>query len=183
MPHSTPKRCVNDMPWLVSITPLGKPVVPDVYNSKATSSGAPSWPGSAWPAEPRQAWYSSPSVNTFCTPGNCLAASVSKCASPGDVTITLGCASATMACISNGANRQFKPVRMAPILLHANMSSKHSAQFFVSKATRSPTPTPPACKAFAVCELRSCNCANVQVSPSNVRAGADGRSWASWRSI
>ena len=31
MPHdSAAKRGVNDMPWLVSMTPLGKPVVPEV---------------------------------------------------------------------------------------------------------------------------------------------------------
>ena len=31
---------------LVSMTPLGNPVVPDVYNCIDTSSGTPTWPGS-----------------------------------------------------------------------------------------------------------------------------------------
>jgi len=42
IPHdSAAKRGVNDMAWLVNITPLGKPVVPEVYSNKATSSGSP----------------------------------------------------------------------------------------------------------------------------------------------
>ena len=41
MPQDSPSRGVYDMPWLVSITPFGRPVVPEVYKTRLTSSGSP----------------------------------------------------------------------------------------------------------------------------------------------
>ena len=117
---SDPIRPVYSMPPLVSITPLGTPVVPEVYNSSATSPGAPGPPGSVVEAALRQASYSAPSsrVVACSTP-----AAGSKSRSVAPTMISFGVESAAMAAISGAASRQLSPTTIAPILLHPNTIS------------------------------------------------------------
>ena len=71
----------------------------------------------------------------------------------------------------------------APILAQPKTTSKNSALFLSSTATRAPCRTPAAVRACATCELRASSSAKVRVTDPQVTAGESGRVRACSRTI
>ena len=179
-PHTSVARSlVYAVLRLVSSTPFGTPVVPDVYSSNTGSSAATSMRRSFRGAVASQSSYSASSDLSWVVPADHPDSTARRDACSSATTITFGEASTTIAAISAGASRQFRPTRMAPTLLHPKASSKNTGWFFESTATRSPGPTPAAASASAAALLRRSRSAKLSVVSAKVSAGASGRVAAS----
>src|SRR3954452_7705088 len=92
--------------WVVS-TPLGTPVVPDVYICRTGSSASPRAPGSTGDAAASHASYSSPTVTTRRSCGTPAATSTATSTNSGPANNTGAAASVTIADSSRAASRQF----------------------------------------------------------------------------
>ena len=134
----------SSMWWMLSfpsITPLGSPVVPDVYSCRAMSSTAPSYPVSRGArsaiqsskptlrarseAPPRSASVlGSPSTTTRRTDGSPLAMPARQGRNSGCTTSTSARASSMTAAISAGARRQLTATFTAPARDPPNSTSK-----------------------------------------------------------
>ena len=80
-------------------------------------------------------------------------------------TIVVAPASAMMNASSSGTRRQFSGTAVAPSLAMAKYDSSNSTEFIISRATRSPRPTPSSSSTWAVRLTRSLSSANVKRRP------------------
>ena len=102
-------------------TPLGTPVVPDVYICTITSAASPRPPGSRGSCASIQRSYSSP---TTISAGGRTCSATSRKAGPA---ISTGASESARTAASSGtASRQLSGTSTAPILLAANSSSTTS---------------------------------------------------------
>ena len=144
--------------WLC-ITPLGSPVVPEVYMMNSRSSSAPAISGSLAGCAPVQARVvlreARPRVPPTCTQVRRSVLSPRRCSSAttgakfSAYSSTVAPESFRMNSSSSATSRQFSGTFTAPILATAKKVSMNSAPFISSSATRSPCLTPDARSAWA----------------------------------
>ncbi len=129
---------------LVSITPFGSPVVPDVYSWNATSAPAPAAPGSVGALRREAALRSRASgrdrrSRRSSRPTRVSGSIFSMCGTnSGPTMTTLAPASSMICAISVGASRQLTATFTALSFASANVVSKYSMPFLSRNATRSP---------------------------------------------
>ena len=134
------RTAVTRLAWLSS-TPLGRPVVPAEYGTRATAAGS----AAAGPSDVDSSVDSgvapgaAPSTTTCRTPGSPRAASTSR----GVVTTTVAPASASCAAASRSVHFGFSAVTAAPARIAASAQAAQGGVFGDQRATVSPGRTPP----------------------------------------
>lgn len=135
-----PASCAANIPLislrLLSSTPFGIPVVPEVYICIAVSSGRPGTAGSSGGCVSRQAMKSgqswmAPSIETRCAkliPERAISAAMG--ANPAPTNRIVAPKSARMFAASAGASRQFTGMITAFALRQTNNNSKNKSEFF-----------------------------------------------------
>ena len=135
------------LPW-VSMAPLGRPVVPEVYMMMATSSVLTSLSlASAAAPETTSSYTSQSPPSDACSARKWRTLRSDRTESTSSMnsaptTIVCTPASLTMKASSGPARRKFKGTKTAPSLPQAKSTSRNSGTLIVSTATRSPWQTP-----------------------------------------
>ena len=186
-PNST--RCAKffhaKFAW-VSMTPFGRPVVPDVYISRCTSSPA-TWTRGGTTAAARSSVSgvhpsACPAIDTrssvFSMP---FVASFARSSSASSHTSARASECSRMYRTSGAASRQLIGIAIAPRWLAAKIVSRNSMQLYDSKPTTSPMPTPRSWRPAASAPERSTISPYVTVSSPNTASGMLGvrRAWCS----
>src|SRR3954447_15575247 len=159
-------------------TPLGTPVVPDVYIWSTGSSASPLAPGSTGSVSASHVSYSSPTATTRTSCVTPAATSAATSMNSGPATSTGAPASVMIAVSSGAASRQFNGTATAPILAAAASNSTTSGALRSRCATRDPGPAPAASSAWESRLERSSSCAYVTVRARCRTAGCEGRAAA-----
>ena len=150
-----------------SITPLGRPVVPEEYITRQTSSGSTASARPVGVAAASRASYSSPSAPSGVTSTMCSSERRSRIfsiagRSSAPTTSTLAPQSLRTKSSSSPASRKLMIALAAPRDAAASVSSTPAGWFLSRNATTSPRPTPNPPSAPASRRIRSFHCAHVQ---------------------
>jgi len=137
----------------VIIEPFGKPVVPEVKNSIATSSSVAGSTGSMWSGafSMTSRTLATPSGAGFCptiaqrfTPGTLVVSLIVASHTISSITSSSTPAFCTTNSISLGRSMKFIGTGMAPMRARPKFTNAISMRFIVMRPTRSPFRTPSA---------------------------------------